>query len=616
MSFGIELKEQVPAILDYVGQGITSLSQFRLFIKEKSHLDREYAQKLENLTKKHKPSKKDHGEDMTEGTTYAVWTQFLEQTSFIAKNRLGVADQLHQVAETLREINNRKEEGRKKHTTFYQKLKQERDKTYSEKDRAKQVYDEACVEIENLKSKLNKTSDPDKVQKQLETAYMECDNKKNMYLLSLSVANAERTKYFDQDLPLLADQLQALDAERIECLQSTLKQSISVEHNSAAIVKQCHDDTEHFIDSMNPLVEAERFAQRTVDLEATERNLAFQFMPWNGGANASETIIDRDARLVVNDAAVIFLNNKLLKDRKRLTLLTQEIAQKASEASGLEAEIASNKTTAEYDKSKEKWLDTLREWTLLSTDQAKVKSEVDLIVDQIGDDGLRAMNHDFKSSSFTIPTTCDYCANTIWGLSNKGLTCKACGFNCHAKCEMKVAPNCSKVKGQVNPQPVSSLSRSQSKSTFNDSGSLSQASVAPSEASFSSMVPQAPSSPMVMPEPAVSRAPIEDTCCLYSYEAQSPDELSIREGEMLTMVEPDDGSGWVKVGRGPTTGLVPASYIQPLHVVTAIYDYTTDNPEELELHEGDHIQVIKQDDSGWWEGKLNGKVGVFPANYL
>ena len=79
---------------------------------------------------------------------------------------------------------------------------------------------------------------------------------------------------------------------------------------------------------------------------------------------------------------------------------------------------------------------------MLSTDKMKVKSEIDLIIQHIGgnshvsfsfffflnnselDDGLRAKNHDFKQSSFTIPTTCDYCNSTIWGLSNKGLTCK------------------------------------------------------------------------------------------------------------------------------------------------------------------------------------------------
>lgn len=41
--------------MDYVSQGIQTLSQFRSFLKEKSNIEREYAQKLESLTKKYKP---------------------------------------------------------------------------------------------------------------------------------------------------------------------------------------------------------------------------------------------------------------------------------------------------------------------------------------------------------------------------------------------------------------------------------------------------------------------------------------------------------------------------------------------------------------------------------
>jgi hypothetical protein len=69
-------------------------------------------------------------------------------------------------------------------------------------------------------------------------------------------------------------------------------------------------------------------------------------------------------------------------------------------------------------------MDLIRDITILSTQKVRVKSEVDLIIQNIGDEGLRAQNHDFKASSFTIPTTCDFCSSTIWGLSNKGFTCK------------------------------------------------------------------------------------------------------------------------------------------------------------------------------------------------
>lgn len=47
----------------------------------------------------------------------------------------------------------------------------------------------------------------------------------------------------------------------------------------------------------------------------------------------------------------------------------------------------------------------------------------------------------------------------------------------------------------------------------------------------------------------------------------------------------------------------------------ALYDYDPQESDELQLTEGDVIEIIKKD-GDWWEGKLKGKVGMFPANYV
>jgi len=51
-------------------------------------------------------------------------------------------------------------------------------------------------------------------------------------------------------------------------------------------------------------------------------------------------------------------------------------------------------------------------------------------------------------------------------------------------------------------------------------------------------------------------------------------------------------------------------------MVKAQYAYTTSEPNELSFTEGALIKVTYQDDSGWWEGELNGRVGVFPSNHV
>jgi hypothetical protein len=53
----------------------------------------------------------------------------------------------------------------------------------------------------------------------------------------------------------------------------------------------------------------------------------------------------------------------------------------------------------------------------------------------------------------------------------------------------------------------------------------------------------------------------------------------------------------------------------------AIYDYAAQGEDELGLTKGDVIEVLSKDykisgDEGWWTGKCDGKVGVFPCNFV
>lgn len=50
--------------------------------------------------------------------------------------------------------------------------------------------------------------------------------------------------------------------------------------------------------------------------------------------------------------------------------------------------------------------------------------------------------------------------------------------------------------------------------------------------------------------------------------------------------------------------------------VRALYDYEGQTDEELSFSEGAVIRLLSRDtqtDDGFWEGELNGRVGVFPS---
>ncbi|XP_036002888.1 mitogen-activated protein kinase kinase kinase 11-like [Fundulus heteroclitus] len=60
------------------------------------------------------------------------------------------------------------------------------------------------------------------------------------------------------------------------------------------------------------------------------------------------------------------------------------------------------------------------------------------------------------------------------------------------------------------------------------------------------------------------------------------------------------------------------NFVNP--VWTALFDYEASCKDELTLRKGDLVEVLSQDseisgDEGWWAGKVNNKVGIFPSNY-
>lgn len=143
---------------------------------------------------------------------------------------------------------------------------------------------------------------------------------------------------------------------------------------------------------------------------------------------------------------------------------------------------------------------------------------------------------------------------------------------------------------------------------------------------------------------------------LYDFQAEGPGEITVLAGDKLPLVEPDDGSGWVKVRSGLDTGIVPSTYVEVLSsgrggqgtfgdtasmassevagagtappapppsrgttstkTLTALYDFDGADLSQLSIRAGDKITVVEADPgNGWTTGELHGKKGIFPTNY-
>ncbi|KAM3967272.1 LOW QUALITY PROTEIN: uncharacterized protein ACR2FA_011610 [Aphomia sociella] len=113
----------------------------------------------------------------------------------------------------------------------------------------------------------------------------------------------------------------------------------------------------------------------------------------------------------------------------------------------------------------------------------------------------------------------------------------------------------------------------------------------------------------------------------YTYDASEPDELTIRPGDVLRDVERLPGGWWRGELRG-RRGMFPDNFVSALAEQAstrsggvqgrcrAVFSYQPANPDELPLCVGDVLEVLGEVEEGWWQGRRQGRVGVFPSNFV
>ena len=166
--------------------------------------------------------------------------------------------------------------------------------------------------------------------------------------------------------------------------------------------------------------------------------------PADMGFEASPVWHD-DAKMVVDDAAKVYLRNILSKSKTQRNDLKREVTNKQREvdkAKRIQNDIREGRDNRDEVEAV-RTLFALQE-DIHESERKWITAEVETstIVSTVGDISIGAQNHNFKAQTFKIPTNCDLCGERIWGLSAKGFDCRDCGYTCHSKCELKVPPDC------------------------------------------------------------------------------------------------------------------------------------------------------------------------------
>ncbi|XP_075906035.1 F-BAR and double SH3 domains protein 2 isoform X2 [Nelusetta ayraudi] len=609
------------------------LEDMRSYSMKKGQLERDYAQALQKLAsqylKRDWPGINPDDQRTDYRNVYAVWRSYLEGTVQVSQSRLNVCDNYKsQVSEPAKTVRLYKEQQLKKTIDQLSGIQAELQESVKELVKAKKKYYD-CEQVAHAvrekadieaKSKLGLFQSRISLQKasvKLKAKRNDCNSKatqaRNDYLLTLAAANAHHDRYYHTDL---LHSIQALDGRIYEHVKDYL---VSLCHTELEASQATHNTFQFLLDKSTRIIQ--EFNQQLFMQENPVFHKAhdFQFQP----SECDMTLSSVQQLVDIEPSPVSAMRMTLAQSRQ----LESETGTTEEHSLNKEARKWATRVAREHKNiiHYKRCLEECDSLGLPPTEQGRL--DLELKIEDTKENIRKAETVKLKAEArldllrqvgVAVDTWLKSAMNQVMEeLENE----RWASYTSHDP----------SLSGTVDLEREEGEECEENMEVFDDSSSS--------------------------PSGTLRNYPL--TCkVLYSYKASQPDELTIDEQEMLEVIEDGDMEDWVKArNKTGQVGYVPEKYLQfptsnsllsmlqslatldarshtssnstepELHsncingdtnmtYVRALYDYEGQADEELSFSEGAVIRLLSRDtqtDDGFWEGELNGRVGVFPS---
>lgn len=229
--------------------------------------------------------------------------------------------------------------------------------------------------------------------------------------------------------------LQALSESRTSTLNGLWSTAANIEQQTLTRSVQLVEHLSSEIPRNNPVLDSMMYV----------RHNAVQWMdPPDFAFEPSPVWLDDDV-MAQDPQSKTFLMNILSKSKTTIGPLRKESEAKRREVEGArKVRQLIREGKDKRDEGEVVRIMFVHSESLHEVERRLVTAEVEMstITSAMGDISIGMRNHAFKNQTFKTPNHCDLCADRIWGLSAKGLSCTDCGYTCHTKCELKVPADC------------------------------------------------------------------------------------------------------------------------------------------------------------------------------
>ncbi|XP_020509028.1 F-BAR and double SH3 domains protein 1 isoform X1 [Labrus bergylta] len=588
--------EQLSRLQTKQHQDTELLEEIRSFSKQRAAIEKEYGQALQRLAVQYQKRDWQRGnvDAIPSGSVFGVWRSVVDAAAHSAASRLAAAEEYRRlIARASRSLRNAKDVRTKRGLESLQRVQGEvvdalRDlhrikKSYYQLTQITSVAREKAADAKNRARKsehgiFHFKAGLQKMTVKLSTRLRECDDRltevRNDYLLSLAAVNAHHQNYYKNDLPRI---MELMDGDVYDDLRSHLSLLCGTEMDSCLNTHKQYSRIWETVTKVTRERNVLQFLQESVSFSQTPE-FTFQPAPCDKVSALQEVSAPQTEGFLIKEAKKWAA--KAAKDYKIITH-----GERALQTLESRLKLLSGETGLSVEQRIAEVQDSVRKAKL-----SRVKAEARLALLSESVQGIELWLHNAMNQA-------DEELERERRLSEQR---KSTEDFSEEEFELTDFEDYDDENGDIFIDPVSA-----------------------------------------------SRLCVYPAACkvIYSYQASQSDELSIKEGEELQVVEDGDVEDWLKVCNScGQVGYVPERYVKFLclpaedaaqldssfsstsssgnrersrGVARALYSYQAQSAEELSFQEGELIHLRccrhREVDDGFWEGELNGRIGVFPS---
>lgn len=581
MSWGTELWDQYARLEKHTQSGIDAVDKYTHFVKERHRIEQEYAANLKKLIRTYTPKKKDEETDFTTKKSFGT---VLQEMTGIANQHEIVADNLaSNVVKELQVYISELKDERKKHFKDAKQEEQALNTSVNRLEKTKDAYRGAYNDYIRAKNQFQKVDDDvNQTKAQVEKCRRTMDSKnksredcKNEYILQLQQTNEDQRSYYSTKLPAVFQRIQSMDEQRIGKLGDYFKKFAESHSQVLPLIGKCLDGISEAGNAVSPTGDSGKVVERhktglnppddyeMMDLE--EQNSGGSLPGHNTPQADSTSIGSSDSSInKANGGTISGRSNK--KTRKGLGFFkAKEEVKPKEDFSHLPPNQQRRKLQEKIDEIQGQIDQEMKSKDALTKMRDVYTKNPALGDPNTTDKELAIIGKKLDAMRLELQKYQGYMDNA------EG---KPAGSNTPTGTPQHT-PHTTPVPGRANHAPLAS---SNPQLDLIDAGPGASTPGAPEESngtSTGSEGAQMQDSPsrITRDDSFIDDEEFDDgddddehpvlfqSKAVYTFETEDPNLLGLTEGELIDVLEEDDGDGWTRVRRGNEEGYVPTSYL-------------------------------------------------------